>query len=170
MTLRMRFGWLGILGLLFIVPVRTNATVVQKVGLEELVEHSAVILNGMVRTVDEDLSTSCKGPFLTRVDLEVFKYWKGSSKPTLELILPGGRACSLRMKIPGMPQFEPGQEVILFLEKTPKGYALTGLSQGVYWVEQLSGARKHVRTNNSVSPVSFSQFDLILNKLVPVER
>jgi len=170
MKTRIGFAWIGVLGVVLFAPVRGNTTVVQQIGLEELVEHSAVILNGIVRNVDEDLSTSCKGPFLTRVDLEVIKYWKGSFKPTFELTLPGGRACSLRMKIPGMPHFDPGQEVILFLEKTPKGFVLTGLYQGVYWVKELSGGLKQVGAHKSASSMPLAQFALILNKLIDAEH
>jgi len=165
MKMRMRFGLIGIVGLALLVPVLTNATVVRKVELTQLVEHSAVILHGIVRAVDDDLSTSCKGPFLTRLDLEVIRYWKGPSKPTFELTLPGGRACSLRMKVPGMPQFESGQEVILFLEKTSVGFVLTGLHQGVYWVDA-----EMVRAHKSAEAKPLSQFDLELTKLIRGEH
>ena len=170
MKMRMRFGFIGILGLAFMIPAITNATVVQKVELTQLVEHSAIIFHGIVRRVDDDLSTSCRGPFLTRLELEVVHSWKGHSKPTLELTLPGGRACSFRMKIPGMPQFESGQEVILFLEKTSKGYVLTGLHQGVYWVDGLSAESKMVRAHESAKPQSLSLFNLELTKLTRGEQ
>ena len=38
------------------------------------------------------------------------------------------------MKIPGMPSFTAGEEVVVFLEKTQKNWALTGLSQGKFSV------------------------------------
>ena len=73
MKMRMWLRVIGIMGLVFLAPNLTNATVVRKVELTQLVEHSAVILRGIVRAVDDDLSTSCKGPFRTRVDVEVIQ-------------------------------------------------------------------------------------------------
>ena len=170
MKMRMRLGFIGILGLVFILPSITNATVVRKIEFSQLVQHSAIIFHGIVRKVDNDLSTSCRGPFLTRLELEVVHSWKGHSKPTFEFTLPGGRACSLRMKIPGMPQFESGEEVILFLGNTSKGYVLTGLHQGVYWVDALSGEPKMVRPHESAKSQALSLFSFELAKLIRGEQ
>lgn len=48
------------------------------------------------------------------------------------------------MQIPGMPRFSPGDEVVLLLERGPRGYALSGLAQGVFHVERdADAARVH---------------------------
>ncbi len=115
-----------------------RATVVRRVSLAELVHSSAVIVHGVVRDVNPNLAKSSRGPFRTAVTLEVETIIKGLPAGTSEFtfVLPGGRAGDLEMRIPGMPRFAVGDEVVLLLERTQSGYALAGLAQGVFRVER----------------------------------
>jgi hypothetical protein len=50
------------------------------------------------------------------------------------------------MRIPGMPRFAPGDEVVIFLEALPRGgFAITGLAQGVFRVEPSGGLTRDLR-------------------------
>ena len=115
-----------------------SATIVKAISLDTIVESSSIIFHGIVRHVDDDLSMGPTGPFRTRIRFEIIKPLKGGDSGDLlfELVLPGGRAGDKVMRISGMPRFDTGQEVIVCLEKTRKGYALTGLFQGVFFVEE----------------------------------
>lgn len=150
-----------------LLPCMSYATVVKKIDMPTVVKHSAVIFHAVVEEVDDDLSTSSRGPFLTRIRFRVLRNWKGHSKPNFELILPGGRAGELRMKIPGMPIFTPSKEVVVFLEPTTGGLVLTGLGQGVYWVENKDGNRL-VRNDYDSTSLGLIEFNKLLEKLLLV--
>jgi hypothetical protein len=141
-----------------------NAATVRFAPIEELAAHSAVILHGVVRVIDEDLSTSKDGPFLTRVDLEVLTGVQGAEPgDVFAFTLLGGVAGSRRMVVPGMPRFEVGQEVVLLLERTPTGHIPTGLGQGVFDVSREGGvalARQRLSRGPHKAP------DVALDELV----
>lgn len=126
-----------------------HATVVVRAQLDELAKSSSVIVHGVVRAVDDDLSIDRDGPFRTAISIEVRRVLKGlpADTKTLDLVLPGGRAGKRTMRIPGMPRFREGDEVVLLLDATPRGgYALTGLSQGVFRVDRAKGEARVYRT------------------------
>lgn len=78
----------------------------------------------------------------TEVSLRVDDLIWGQKQPAqLRLSLPGGVAdeglpTERRMTVPGMPQFEAGQRVVLFLERTAQGeLVICGLGQGRWLVQ-----------------------------------
>lgn len=121
--------------------VRAAATTVISASIAELAASADVILYGVVRTVDAELAKTPDGPFRTAIEIEILKPIKGLSEDQqiLSLLVPGGRGFGRVMKIPGMPQFQEGEEVVLLLEGTSLGYAFAGLGQGVFRIERQSG-------------------------------
>ncbi len=91
------------------------------------------------------------GGLFTDVDLSVTEVYRGAEVParyTLRMV--GGRgADGIELRIPGMPTFVAGEDVVLFLEKTSVGHVPCGLGQGVWrvavgpdgqaWVRQSTG-------------------------------
>ena len=150
-----------ILSLISLSSFVAAATIVKTISLDTVIESSAVIFHGVVRDVDDDLSLSAMGPFKTRIQLEIISSIKGvdSSDEIFELVLPGGRAGNRVMRIPGMPRFKSGQEVIVFLEENRTGYTLTGLFQGVFFL-------KPTANKNVVLPGSFDSVgEVVRNEL-----
>jgi len=123
------------------------ATTVLRASFDDLTRVSTVVLRGVVRAVDDQLATSPEGPFRTAVDIEIIDHLKGlDGQATLRLELPGGRAGNRVMRIPGMPRFFPGDEIVIFLEALPRGgYAITGLAQGVFRVRANGGVDRDLR-------------------------
>lgn len=119
-----------------------SASVVREASLAELAHVSEIIVHAVVQRVDDARATGPEGPFETAIELEILEPVKGlsASQKTFTLILPGGRAGTRTMRIPGMPQFRDGEEVVLLLENVgPQRWALSGLSQGVFRVTRTAG-------------------------------
>jgi hypothetical protein len=127
------------------------ATVVLRMPLYELAKNSDVIVYGVVTEVNDDTATSVDGPFRTEITFKIFRSIKGLKKVQGELrfTLPGGRAFDREMRIPGMPTFAKGDEVVMLLEATVNNRLTpTGLSQGVFYIDR---ARKVSRQLNGMT-------------------
>ncbi len=95
-----------------------HATTVLKVDTPQLVETSEWVIRATVVEVRiEDLRAEGRAIF-TDVEFAVHETYKGVDVPvryTMRL-LGGTGADGITMKIPGMPAFVPGEDVVLFLE------------------------------------------------------
>jgi hypothetical protein len=123
-----------------------RATTVIKISLQEMTLGSHTILQGTVAAARTIAVKGNERHLQTHVDIDVRNVFKGDKgMKTLRLELMGGKLGRWVMNIPGMPSFTPGEEVILFLEKTATNWALTGLSQGKFVVYQDAKGPKRVR-------------------------
>jgi hypothetical protein len=106
-------------------------------------------------------------PVATVVTFRVLGVLKGqATSPVFRLELPGGRVGTVSSFIPGMPSFHEGEEVVLFLQRTPKGFTPAGLSQGKYRVRRdATGRVRAVRETINVSRVAHD----VTGKLMHVE-
>jgi len=59
--------------------------------------------------------------------------------------------------VAGMPRFSPGEEFVLFLEKTAHGYTPTGLQQAVVRVQTDASGERTVRRD--LRGMAFAAFD-----------
>jgi len=120
------------------------AAVVPRLSLEQLAQESPKIVYGRVL----DSHTSSSGQFIwTHYRVEVLESWKGNPAPEIVVSEPGGTWNGVTMEISGAVQFRPGEELVLFLYKTPIGYwRTTGFWQGKFNVKEASG-EKRVRSN-----------------------
>lgn len=123
--------------LLLALAAPARATVVLEVGLDEMSRSSDVIFHGTVTRTDVVALQGQATRLVTDITFSVAEVVKGRAlapDPTFTLRLIGGARNGLELRIPGMPRFTPGDEVLLFLERTDDGFALTGLSQGRFEV------------------------------------
>ncbi len=150
-------GQLGLLGLTLMLgltqaPISARATVIQRVDFDTMTERASLVFYGtvterfthyrsregagsraIVTTTSFDVHHVLKGP-----GAEGTPVGKGESIPlrAFQLTLAGGSLDGLMARIPGMPEFTPGERVVLFLEATPRGgYAVLGFDQGRFLVE-----------------------------------
>lgn len=109
------------------------ATVVERLGLPELVQRAAVIAEGRVESATGFVSA--RGVVCTRVVLEVERNYRGSEGgKRFTFVIAGGEAGNRGLLIPGMPRFEAGERAIVFLtaESTSGVRAPVGLAQGKF--------------------------------------
>lgn len=71
------------------------------------------------------------------------------NKNSFKIISPGGVWDNRTYKFSGSPEFRVGEEVVLFLKKTPSGYQVNNLSLGKYSIVE-EGQEKYIK--NSVFP------------------
>lgn len=80
----------------------------------------------------------------TQIDLEVAEYIKGTGGSIVQITVVGGTVDGMRMWVPGMPSFQQGEDVLLFLREGYEraGDPTVGVSQGVFRIvtDQATGA------------------------------
>ncbi len=155
---RTAFAALSLCTFLTVSPTSTHATTVLQVTVAEMTATSQWVVRAQV--LDSrvaDLRAYGQGLF-TDVDLLITDVYSGSNVPsTYTLRMIGGRGVDgTTLKIPGMPGFRPGQDVVVFLEATSLGHIPCGLGQGVWrvfespsgeWVRQSSTGVHMMRRN-----------------------
>ena len=126
----------GLLVLLAATPA--FATTVLKVEVPEMTRTSEWVVRAHVMSVTPvDLRSEGK-TFHTDVEFLIEDVFKGEDVPSRYVMrqIGGHGADGMRMWIPGMPVFQRGEEVVLFLEKTSAGHIPCGLGQGVWRVRR----------------------------------
>ena len=125
-----------------------SATTVLKVSVEQMTVASHTIVHGVVRNSRAETIGDNPRHIQTVVDIDIRQLVRGArGTREITLILPGGRVGDWAMHIPGMPSFTAGEEVVLFLEKTSKNWAICGLSQGKFTVVPDKDGTKVVQRN-----------------------
>jgi hypothetical protein len=79
-----------------------------------------------------------KGAIQTEVQFRAYEVIKGAShfqQSLLMVSLLGGTLHGQTLHVAGMPTFVKGMEAVVFLETTSTGFALTGLHQGLFVIE-----------------------------------
>lgn len=111
-----------------------SATTVQSLDLDALVKQSWAIAQVTVGNLQSFWTgTPGSGPIATRVTFVIQKVYKGPISGSVDTDFLGGTIGTKRVSVPGIPQFQPGQRLIVFLanpgEKRVSG--TIGLDQGV---------------------------------------
>lgn len=124
-----------VLAATFLISSAASATTVLQVSVEQMSLASHTIAHGVVISSRAETIDGNPRHIRTIVKIEVKQLLRGQAGTRqLTLELPGGQVGSWAMKIPGMPSFTAGEEIVVFLEKTKQNWALTGLSQGKFSV------------------------------------
>ena len=125
-----------------VAPAR--ATVLLPADLPTVVREAGVIVHGRVI----DVRSALVGPrrtIETFVTLDVVEPLKGAPGATVMFRVPNGQVGRYRRVLVGAPEFEDGDEVVVFLRgRAPAIPVLFGLSQGLYRVARDAEARPMV--------------------------
>lgn len=132
---------LSCLAVLLCATAVARATVILPAEFREVVAGSQIIAYGRVADVRAEWAPGRRG-IDSIVTFEVATYLKGGPSETLTFRVPGGQIGRYKNVMVGAPEFNPGDEAVLFL--TARGPAIAsvfGLNQGVYRVRNESGRR-----------------------------
>jgi hypothetical protein len=124
-------GYASFACLLFL-ALSAEAATYRRMSLDELVQSSDYVIYGRVVAshVQWDPTTQT---IWTRTELLVLDGPKGQAATSIAVTEPGGILDGRGELYPGVPQFGPGEEVVLFLYRAPGNrLRVTGLLQGVY--------------------------------------
>ena len=122
------------------------ATTVLKMSLKDLARKSDAVV--MARVEDQVARYDADKEIYTYITLKVLDPVKGSHMDDLITIRQlGGIVGNIASVVPGMPTFQKGDEVVVFLTQRDKaGYpGIMGLQQGKYTISQDQNGAKRVR-------------------------
>ena len=123
--------WAAVVGVVMLAGM-ARATTVVKMDLPALVGESDTIVQGRVAQEYSQWDAQMKLVF-TYVNIQVDDPLKGARRQNVVIRQLGGRVGGLNMSVAGMPKFNVGNEVIVFLKSNPEGtYQVVGLNQGKY--------------------------------------
>jgi hypothetical protein len=118
------------------------ATLVPRMSLEEVVDASESIVQGTIIRTWSAWDEGHKSIW-THYEIQVADKLKGSVPGSIVVSEPGGTVGETELQIAGTPQYEVGEEVVLFAERTPLGYLRTcGWGQGKFRVTRTAPSGK----------------------------
>ncbi len=118
-----------------------SATVLLPADFSDVVTQSTMAVHGTVVDVQSGL-TGPRRTIESLVTVSVITALKGTPGARVVFRVPNGQVGRYRRVLVGAPEFEKGDEVVVFLEgRAPAVPSLFGLSQGVYRVTRDSGSR-----------------------------
>jgi hypothetical protein len=129
------------------VCVAATATTVPRMNVKDLARSAGIVVHG--RVVRHWLAWDTTHTFIwTHYAVQVEDRIKGEAADTTVISEPGGVLDGIGMKVEGVPEYRDGEEVVVFLHRTPIGYWRSyGLMQGKFTVIQDAGGQKRVRAN-----------------------
>jgi len=119
-------AWLGV--------AQLQSATLQQLSMTDLIAKSTAIVRGTIQASYAAFS----GPVIfTHYSVQVTEKWKGSAGATVDVAVPGGVVSGIRQTYPGAPQFQPGDQYVLFLWTGKSGMTqIMGFSQGAFEVAQ----------------------------------
>jgi hypothetical protein len=127
-------AWILGLALGALMAPTASATVLVPADFITIVTGSPIIVHGRVSEV-RSFVTGPRRTIESVVTLAVIGTLKGTPARTMVFRVPNGQVGRYRRVVVGAPEFEPGDEVVVFLQaRAPAMPTLFGLSQGVYRV------------------------------------
>jgi hypothetical protein len=114
---------------------RLSASTTPDTGLSELCASADLICE--VEVLDQECLDLGEGRIETRYTFATVLPMKGAMSSVQEVRIPGGAVGARGLFVPGMPRFETGERVILFLsEEGENGWRLpVALDRGAYSVQ-----------------------------------
>lgn len=120
---------------------RLSATLILPADFASVVTGVGVIVHGRVVDV-RSVMTGPRRVIESVVTVAVLEALKGAPGPSVAFRVPNGQVGRYRRVLVGAPEFEEGDEVVVFLTGRPPAMpTLFGLSQGVYRVTRNTAAR-----------------------------
>jgi hypothetical protein len=117
-------------------PLAAEATISRAVGFDEKVERAAAIVVGTCVRQESRWDESHRF-ILTYSTFQIEKLLKGSMPlRELTIVTPGGEVAGLHQDTIGVPDFQKGDERVLFVKNTAAGPTVHFFDQGTYAVEK----------------------------------
>ncbi|GAC1625641.1 MAG: hypothetical protein PVS2B2_08550 [Candidatus Acidiferrum sp.] len=131
---RRRFLWAVFLIGIWLIAVVANATTFARLPFEELVRQSTAVAR--LRCLGSESSWQ-NGELWTETRFEVLERSKGTLPGMVSVRMMGGTAGGLHSRVEGVPVFQTGEEVYLFLYGgTSEAYRVTGWQQGTFRIRR----------------------------------
>jgi hypothetical protein len=130
---------------LLVVPA-AHAAIAAAASFDEKVDNAAAIILGKVVRTESKFDPSGRW-IVTYSTFAVEKSFKGDAAPQLTLVTPGGSVGGVHQSSVGVPEFQQGDEQVVFVKNTRLGPTVLYFDQGTYDV------RTDARGERVIAPV-----------------
>jgi hypothetical protein len=123
-----RLSLLAVLLACCMAPVR-SATL-ERLSLDDMIVKSSTIVRGKVTS---SWAAFTGAVIYTHYKIQISETFKGNSRGTVEIMVPGGAAKNVQQNFSGSPVLKSGDEFVFFLWTSKSGITwITGLTQGLF--------------------------------------
>jgi hypothetical protein len=144
------FAIVAVMGVCSALP----ATTLMRMSVSDLTRAAHLIVRARCMTNSARWDS---GEIWTFTTLEVEEIWKGSAPDEITIRLLGGESGNLKSSVSGVPRFEPGEELVLFLEQTRAGdFSVVSWVQGTFRIRHDLGTESEFVTQDTAG---FAVFD-----------
>ena len=107
-----------------------RATTLMRMSVEKMARTAEVVVRA--RCV-ANLTGWDAGEIWTATTFQIEETWKGAPGETITVRLLGGRAGNLTSTVDGVPRFQAGEDVVLFLERAGReDFSIVSWMQGIF--------------------------------------
>lgn len=111
-----------------------NATTLERMSLRRMTQITKTIAR--VRCIS-NATIWDSGEIWTMTTFDVEQNWRGTLPSQIKVRLLGGKVGGITSTVPGVPRFSPGEEAVLFLERTQQGdLSVVSWEQGVFRIRR----------------------------------
>ncbi|MGA9525687.1 MAG: hypothetical protein WBV82_29785 [Myxococcaceae bacterium] len=154
------------------VPSLARATVVEGMTFEQLTSRVPLIVRGTVGSQEARWDEK-RLKIATYTEIVISEVLKGDAPPSIIVRQPGGEVGPVGQAVSGAARFEPGEEVLLFLEpvgKEGREFVTCGLAAGK--VRIAPDALGRVKASRNLRGIAFydpEQREPVVREVKPVE-
>jgi len=140
----MRIGRVA-LSLIFVLLISVNlySSTLVYMELKDILNRSEAVVRGVVREVESRYNEE-RTKIFTYTLIEVKETINGKTPPVITVQTYGGKVGDINMKVPGMPEFKKGEEVLLFVKKVEDFYHIVGMIQGKYSIQKSESGEEYL--------------------------
>jgi len=143
----------AILTMLAALAVTAAATTLARMSVAQMSRAAQVIVRAQCEANATGWDT---GEIWTFTTFEVEEVWRGEASAQISVRLLGGRAGNVTSSVAGIPRFRPGEEVVLFLERTERGdFSIVSWEQGTFRIRRDIGTGGESATQDTAALATF---------------
>jgi hypothetical protein len=153
MTIR-KCAVLALVAISFATSASVPATTLKRMSLPDLSRAAHTIVRARCVANSTRWDT---GEIWTFTTFDVEEIWKGSAPAQIIVRLLGGKSGNLTSTVSGVPRFSPGEELVLFLERTPaQDFSIVSWVQGTFRIGRDRTTDEEIVTQDTAA---FAVFD-----------
>ena len=138
----------------FLFGYSTQGTTIERMSLAKLSRTAPIIVRARCLVND---TTWDAGEIWTFASFSTEEEWKGPAPAQFRVRLLGGRVGPLTSSVSGVPHFQPGEEVVLFLEPSGRGdFRVTSWVQGTFRIHRNIRSGEEEVTQDTASYAAFN--------------
>lgn len=144
------------------IGIEAGATTLSRMSVAEMARHSVTIVRA--RCLANSTAWDA-GEIWTFTTFAVEETWKGDASGQIRVRLLGGRTHQVTSTVPGVPRFRPGEDVVVFLERTDRGdFSVVSWMQGTFRIRRTAPTGEETATQDSAG---FEVYDPALRRFMP---